>query len=170
MAAAGQHELGLATKQLGRLVARAPWRDVVVGACQAVHIAGDLFQVDGRAADFQGIGAGERVALEHLDQVAVEGGGQACGVVVPEQDIEHRRLVAQQVVVDPIVPYQVIGSHPGKYLGHVLPSSTPAWYEWRLADSRVCSSTNRATWLSRVVSSTLTNRVRALTFFSPRAA
>ena len=49
----------------------------------------------------------------------MQGCGQAGSVVVPEQDVEYRRLVAQQIVIDPVVPDQVVGPHPGKYLGHV---------------------------------------------------
>ncbi|MNM83477.1 hypothetical protein D3C81_955390 [compost metagenome] len=119
MAAVGQHELDLAAEQVRRAVARLPRGNVVVGAGEAVDVTFDLFQVDRGAAHFQGVRAGQRVALEHFDQVAVEGGRQARGVVVPEQDVEHRRFVAEQVVVDPVVPDQVIGAHPGEHLGHV---------------------------------------------------
>ena len=119
MPAAGQHKLHLAAKQLRRLVAGLPRRDVIVGAGQGVDIGGDLLEVDGRAAHFQGVGAYQWVVLEQFDQVAMERCRQACGVVVPEQDVEHRWLVAQQVIIDPVVPDQVVGAHPGEYLGHV---------------------------------------------------
>ncbi len=119
MPAAGQHKLHFATKQLRRFVARLPRRDVVVGAGQGIDIGGHLLEVDRRAAHFQGIGAHQRVVLEQLNQIAMEGGRQTCGVVVPEQDVEHRRLVAEQVVIDPVVPDQVVGAHPGEDLGHV---------------------------------------------------
>nr|GFD60157.1 hypothetical protein [Tanacetum cinerariifolium] len=57
----------------------------------------DLLQVDRRTAHFQRVGANQRIVLEHLDQVTMKRGGQTGGVVVPEQDVEHGRLVAQQV-------------------------------------------------------------------------
>ncbi|MNF70171.1 hypothetical protein D3C84_520720 [compost metagenome] len=119
MPAARQHEFDFATEQLRRLVAGLPRGDVVAGACQGIDVGRDLLEVDGRAAHFQCIGAGQWVAFEHFDQVAVERRGQPGGVVVPEQDVEHRRLVAQQVVVDPVVPDQVVGAHPGEDFRHV---------------------------------------------------
>ncbi len=118
VAAVGQHELDLAAEQVRRAVARLPRGDVVRSAGNAENVALHIFQVDRGAAHFQCIRADQWVALEHFDQVAVEGGRQARGVVVPEQDVEHRRLVAEQVVVDPVVPDQVVGAHPGEHLGH----------------------------------------------------
>ncbi|MCY1418602.1 hypothetical protein D9M71_341650 [compost metagenome] len=49
----------------------------------------------------------------------MQGGRQAGVVVVPVEDVEGRRLFAEQVVVDPVVPHQVVGAHPGEHLGHV---------------------------------------------------
>jgi len=63
----------------------------------------------------------QRVVLEEVQQVAMQRGGQARVVVVPVQDVEGRRFLAQQVVVDPVIPDQVIGAHPGEDLGHVAP-------------------------------------------------
>ena len=120
MTAVGEDELALATQQPGRLVARLPGGDVVVQTGDTVEVASHLLQVDGRAGDLQGAGAVQRVALEQFDELAVQRGGQARGVVVPVEDVERRRLVAEQVVVDPVVPDQVVGAHPGEHLGHVL--------------------------------------------------
>ncbi len=50
----------------------------------------------------------------------MQGSGQARGVIVPEQNIEYRRLIAQQVIVHPVVPDQIVGAHPGEDLRHVL--------------------------------------------------
>src|SRR3990167_11392956 len=116
MPAVGQDELALAAEQVGRLVACLPGGDVVGGAGEAEYVAGDLLEVDRRATDFQGAGTDQRVGLEHVDELAVQCGGQARGVVVPVEDVEHRRFIAEQVVVDPVVPDQVVGAHPGEHL------------------------------------------------------
>ena len=47
--------------------------------------------------------------------------GKPRRVGVPVENVKRRRLVAQQVVVDPVVPDQIIRAHPGEHLGHVLP-------------------------------------------------
>ena len=61
----------------------------------------------------------ERVVLEDIQQVAMQGGRQARVVVVPVENVEGRWLLAQQVVVDPVVPHQIVGAHPGKHPAHV---------------------------------------------------
>ena len=40
---------------------------------------------------------------------------QPGGVVVPVQHVEGRRRIAQQIVVDPIIPDQVVRPHPGEH-------------------------------------------------------
>ncbi|MNM66232.1 hypothetical protein D3C81_777080 [compost metagenome] len=92
---------------------------MVVGAGQGKDVGSHLLEVNRRAAHFQCIRADQWIVFEHLDQIAVERCRQSCGVVVPEQDVEHRRLVAQQVVVDPVVPDQVVGAHPGEDFRHI---------------------------------------------------
>ena len=46
-------------------------------------------------------------------------GRQAGRVGVPVQDVEGGRVLAEQVVVDPVVPHQVVGTQPGEHLGQV---------------------------------------------------
>ncbi len=43
--------------------------------------------------------------------------GHPGGVRVPEQDVERRRLASEQVVVDPVIPDQVVRPQPGEHLG-----------------------------------------------------
>ena len=43
--------------------------------------------------------------------------GHPGGVRVPEQDVERCWLLAEQVVVDPVVPDQVVRPQPGEHLG-----------------------------------------------------
>ncbi|MND63983.1 hypothetical protein D3C80_553030 [compost metagenome] len=114
MPAVGHHELTLAAEQVHRAVAGIPWGDVVGQARHAIEIAGDLLEIYWSATDLQGAGTGQRVGLVHLDEFAVQRGRQVGGVVVPVEDIECRRLVTEQVVVDPVAPDQVIGAHPGE--------------------------------------------------------
>ncbi|MCY1226041.1 hypothetical protein D9M72_382580 [compost metagenome] len=42
----------------------------------------------------------------------MQAGRQARGVVVPVEDVERGRRIAEQVVVDPVVPHQVVGPQP----------------------------------------------------------
>ncbi|KPC03389.1 Uncharacterized protein AC506_1899 [Pseudomonas syringae pv. maculicola str. M6] len=119
MAAVGQHETPVAAQQQGRAVHRVPWRDVIVDAGDAEAVYRDFLQVDWRTADFQPTGMTERVVLEEVQQVTVQRGGEARGVVVPVQNVERRRRFAQQIIVDPVRPDQVIGAHPGKYPAHL---------------------------------------------------
>ena len=61
-------------------------------------------------------GLGQRVADRHVDEAAVQPGGHPGGVGVPVEDVEGRRRLALQVVVDPVVPDQVVGPQPGEHL------------------------------------------------------
>ena len=45
---------------------------------------------------------------------------QSRGVGIPVQHVEGRRALAHQVVVDPVVPDQIVGAQPGEHLGQVL--------------------------------------------------
>ena len=74
MAAVGQHELAFAAEQVRRLVAGIPWRDVVGGAGDDEEVAGDLLEVDRRAADFERTRTGQWVGLEHVDELAMQCG------------------------------------------------------------------------------------------------
>jgi hypothetical protein len=50
------------------------------------------------------------VLHREVDEVGVEPGAHPRGVGVPEQDVEGRWLLAEQVVVHPVVPDQVLGT------------------------------------------------------------
>ena len=60
-------------------------------------------------------GIHERVGEVEVDVVAMQAGRQAGRIGIPVQDVESRRLVAEQVVVDPVVPDQVVRPHPGEH-------------------------------------------------------
>ena len=62
----------------------------------------------------------ETVGQVQVEEVGVQPGRQAGGVGVPVEDVERRRVLAEQVVVDPVVPHEVVGAQPREDLGHVV--------------------------------------------------
>ena len=121
----GQHELALPAVDACAVVTRLPRRDVVGDAGHDVGLDIDLAHVDGLAQHLHLAGMDVRVVLEDADQVGMEGGRQTGGVGVPEQDVERRRVVAEQVVVNPVVPDQVVRAQPGEDAPISEPSTTP---------------------------------------------
>ncbi len=115
-----EHEAGVAAEQVGAAVAAVPRADVVGAAGHDVGVDVHLAEVDRRAQHGQAAGLGQRVVQRHRDEVAVQAGRHAGGVGVPDQDVEGGRPLAQQVVVDPVVPDQVIGTQPGEDAGQRL--------------------------------------------------
>ena len=68
---------------------------------------------------------GERIFEIQVEKVTVQSGRQVGRVVVPVQDVEHGRTVTEQVVVDPVVPDQVVGTQPGEHLRQLLSLQYP---------------------------------------------
>ena len=125
MTAGRQHEPAGAAEELGAAVAALPWRDVVGDAGDDVGVHGDPAEVDRGAEDGQGPGPGERVLHRQVHEVGVQCCGHPGGVGVPEQDVERGRSLAEQVVVDPVVPHQVAGPQPREHLGQVPAIEVP---------------------------------------------
>jgi len=48
-------------------------------------------------------------------------GGQPRSVVVPVENVESRWGVAEQIVVHPVVPDQVVRAHPCEHARQLLP-------------------------------------------------
>jgi len=92
---------------------------VIVHAGHAETVDGDFLQVDRSAAHFQPARMTQRVVLEEVQQVAMKRCRQARVVIVPVEDVERRWLLAQQVVIDEVIPDQIVGAHPGKNPGHI---------------------------------------------------
>src|SRR3984957_14772107 len=111
--AGGQHEPLLAGEQLSGPVAALPGADVVGNPGDDIGIAVDGGQVQRRSEHGRGAGPDQRVGRAQPEEVPVQAGGHPGGVRVPEQDVERRGLPAEQVVVDPVVPDQVVGTQPG---------------------------------------------------------
>ncbi|SAL07903.1 hypothetical protein AWB81_08397 [Caballeronia arationis] len=114
MPARTQHVTRVAAECARRVVDASPGRDVVGHASHHVRVARDLGQIDRRAKDVQCPGLGEEVVLEDVEQLAVQLRRKACRVVVPVENVEGRRRLAEQIVVDPEVPDEIVGSHPGE--------------------------------------------------------
>ena len=84
----------------------------------AVHVDGP--QVHRRPEHGQRIRTRERVVEREPDEVAVQAGGEPHGVLVPVQDVEGGRRLAQQVVVDDVVPHEVVRAQPREHPGQRL--------------------------------------------------
>ena len=60
-------------------------------------------------------GLRERVIQPDVDEVAVQPGCQPDRVLVPVEDVERGRRLAEQVVVDDVVPHEVVGAQPREH-------------------------------------------------------
>jgi hypothetical protein len=117
--AGAEDELAVPAEQLRGPVGAVPGDDVVGVAGDHEGVARHPAEVDRRAEHLQGA-ADEPVAQVQVQEVRVQRRRQAGRVPVPEQDVERRRVLSQEVVVDPVVPDQVVGAEPGEHLGHVV--------------------------------------------------
>src|ERR671910_2514790 len=117
VAARAEHELAVATQQLGGLVGRGPRDDVVGRAGHDVGVAAHDAEVDRGAEHLERSRSGEAVGVEQIEEVRVQPRGEVGAVGVPVEDVERRRVLPEQVVVDPVVPDQVVGPQPGEHPG-----------------------------------------------------
>jgi hypothetical protein len=120
MPAVGEHEGAALAVKLRRVVAALPRRDVIGQACDDIAVQIDSTHVERRAAYFKPTGIDERVGVDEIEEVGMQTDGQSRRVVVPVEDVESRRRVAEQVVVHPVVPDQVVGPHPGEHARQLL--------------------------------------------------
>ena len=111
-----EDEPALPAEQLGAAVAGLPRADVVGDPRGDVGVDGHRGQVHRGAEHRRLARLRQRVADRDVDEVAVQRRAHPGRVGVPEQDVEVRRLLALQVVVDPVVPHQVVGPQPGEDL------------------------------------------------------
>ncbi len=126
MPAGGQDERDLPAEQLRAAVAGLPGAQVISDAGDHVRVGVDLRQVDRRSQHRRSARPGERVVQGQADEVTVQGGRQPGGIRVPVQNVEGLRRPALQVVVDPVVPDQVVGPQPGEHLGERPPVQVAA--------------------------------------------
>src|SRR5262249_53307318 len=97
-----------------------PGRDVVgyPGYDIGVHL--DAPHVDGNAVQCQLVRVHEWVCEVKVDVVMMEAGWQTSGIGVPKKNIEGRGRVAEQIIVDPVVPDQIIRPHPCEHARQLL--------------------------------------------------
>ena len=116
VSAGGKDEPALAAKQLGAAVAVLPRADVVGDRGDDVGVDLDLGQVDAGPSTISAPGVTSWFCIQ-VDEVRVQLRGHPGGAGVPEQDVERRWLLAEQVVVHPVVPDQIAGAQPGEHFG-----------------------------------------------------
>src|SRR5215470_1605675 len=140
-----------------------PRRDVIGEPSHNVSVDADLAHVDPGAANAKLAGGWKRIRLEQGEEVGVKPSRQSGRVVVPEQDVVRGGIVSEQVVVDDVVPYEVVGPHPREHLGEVRAFDAAAM---------VAGVTNSpaVVFCTEEVSSTHTVTVAEWTLRLPRAA
>ena len=106
----GGDEAGMPGEQPGAAVAGLPGDDVVGQRSEDVDVAVDLGQVDRCPAQGDASRFGEGVVGQDPDEVGVQAGRKVGQVGVPGEDVGGGRFVAEQVVVNPEVPHQFVGS------------------------------------------------------------
>ncbi len=120
MTAVRQGEGAVATQELGGLVAGLPRRQVIGHRADDEVVAGDLAKVDVGAQRLELARLDQQVLLEDSQEVLVELRRQVGVVLVPGEDVEGRGGIAHQVVVDPVVPHEVVRPQPGEHLVQVV--------------------------------------------------
>ncbi len=126
VAAVTQDKRDLAPKQLRGRIAALPRRDVIGDACDEIGIVGHFGEINRRPQHLERAGMGKRIGFVQVEQLAMQFGGQTGRVVIPVEHIEGRRVVADQVVIDPIVPDQIVGAQPGEHACHFLTLDHPS--------------------------------------------
>src|SRR5262249_16598423 len=114
-------EGALAAEQARGAVAGLPGRDVIGQRADPVDVRAHLAEIDRSAKDLERTRMAKRILEEDLEKLGVQGRWQVGVVVVPVEDVEGGRLVAEQVVADPIVPDQIVWAEPGKHARHFVP-------------------------------------------------
>ena len=110
----------LAADVLRRQIGRAPRRDVIVLGAEHVERRLNLPEVDRRVVDDEGVRLDDRVVQVARAQVLrVHRDRHARRVVVPGENVERRRLLALEPVVDDVAPDQIAGAHPVEGARHL---------------------------------------------------
>src|SRR5215472_17868945 len=125
MAAGGQYERHLSAKHLRGPITRLPGAEVVGDAGDYICVSVDLRQVDRRSEHRRSIRLDQGIVKRELDEVVMQSSREPRRVSIPVQDVECGRRLALQIVVDPVVPDQIIWPEPGKDLGERSPVKVP---------------------------------------------
>src|SRR5471030_619632 len=107
-------------QQVGAGVGAAPRHDVVVMGGEDVRrrLDGSQVEFDPAAIQFAGFQVVLQVGVAQVP--AIHRAGQVGAVVVPEQQVQRDWLQALEVLVDVVVPPQVIGAQQREGVAHVL--------------------------------------------------
>src|SRR5262249_52705041 len=122
-----EHESRAFTHDLSRLVNPLPWRDVIGDAGDDVAVRLHFAHVDGFTFQLELARLAERAGDVEIQIVDVQTRRKARRIGVPIEDVEGRRLIAEQIVVDPVIPDQVVGSHPCKHPRQIVAVNNPAY-------------------------------------------
>ena len=117
MSAIAQYKADIAAQELRAAIAGMPGRNMVSGSRNNVFVTVQTGEIDLFAQYLEGTRPDQWVGLNLIQEITVQLRRQAGSVIVPIQNIEYRGFIAHQVIVDYIIPDQVIGSHPVEYLG-----------------------------------------------------
>ena len=122
MARSRQHEFQRAGEMVGNPPDTFGGRDVVFLARLDVGRGLDLAEIDRRAVGAQRIGFDQPVVAVEIAQILfMPLGGQVGDVAIPVKQVEGRVILAQQVVVDHVVPDQVGAAQQVEGRRHVTP-------------------------------------------------
>src|SRR5215831_16858423 len=120
MAAVRQHKGRIVAVDLGCLVDRLPRCDVIGETGDDIAVELDAPHVNDATIQFQPVWIDERIGEVEIYVVMMEARRQTGRIGVPKQNVERGRLVAEQIVVDPVIPDQIVGSHPCKHASKFL--------------------------------------------------
>lgn len=120
MAAADQNELHLTAEQMRAGVDVLPRTDVVGRAGQYVNVASRLGQIDRYSENLDSTGMSESVVQSLIQHFAVQHRRKSGEIIIPVQNVESRRGIAHQVIVDPVAPHEIVGPHPGEDVRQIV--------------------------------------------------
>src|SRR6185437_13939570 len=135
VAARAEHEpFVLSSQQLQRPVSGAPGDDVVFARREHEKRQLDRAEIDRHAAIGERAGLAQLVGKIRVAQVvAVHRTRQVGAVGVPVEDVERRRGLAQEIVVDYVRPDEIVRAQAGENEGEVRSRQDPVLADGRLA-------------------------------------
>ena len=114
MSTVRQDEFALAAQHLRCAVTGLPGRDVIGDAADDEGVDIDLAEIDRLSKDHLLAGIGEGLRLVEREIVGMKCRREIGRVVVPEENVEGRRLLAVKIIVHDIVPDEIVRPEPGE--------------------------------------------------------
>src|SRR4051794_423092 len=103
-----QQEFTPLAQPLRTSISTLPCGDVVRDPGHDEHGAAHVLEGYRLAEHSQRTGARQRVVEHKVEVVAVQPSSQPRGVAIPVENVEGRRLLTKQVVVNPVVPNEIV--------------------------------------------------------------